>query len=104
MECYLTVTCANCFFCSEFVILKTLIYRKKSELIGNLVFKKFLIHKYNGKRYQISTVLTTNSFTQNRNIFGNWFLVSTIAVLVKINSHPAELRFFIIAASSFSCL
>ena len=45
------------------------------------------------KRYQISKLLITNSFPKIDKDLKNWFLVSTIAVLVEINYQPAGLGF-----------
>ena len=60
--------------------------------------------KLAGERYKVSAILITNSFPKIDKDLKTDFLVSTIAVFVEINFHPAESRFLIIAASLFSCL
>tara|TARA_B100000242_G_C42939160_1_gene435519 strand:- start:327 stop:476 length:150 start_codon:yes stop_codon:yes gene_type:complete len=49
-------------------------------------------------------MLIPNSFPKIDKDLKTGFLISTIAVLVEIKFYPAEFRFFMIAASSFSCL
>ena len=56
------------------------------------------------KKYQISIVLITISFPKIDKDLKIGFLLSTIKAIVEINLHPAELHFFIITESSFSCI
>ena len=67
-----------------------------------LTCEEFLICIITRKRYKLFTVLFTISFFQNTKRVENWFLVSTIAVLLVIKIHPAELHFYIIAVISLS--